>query len=456
MRIRCIHWRVVSACTAVALLAACGGSGTEDGVPENMTLTAQAVTPGEVQLTWTPYIGDGDYYEVYRDGVGLNVYLETQTSYADREVQPDTEYCYKIYRTGYLATDGMSNTACVTTPGIAGWTIQTVGQGASPSLVLDASGQPLVSYAGSAGVTLATSAEGAWQSSVVDDGSGGAGDTGLAQDRNGGNHIVYWDSRDLRMRVTSDATGVWISELVDSSVTPGLIGLTGNSGGYINAMALDSGGSTRLLSSGNEVSSITYSTNQGGAWENTRVATFINANIYDTDIQLDNSGAVHGVAAVGIPQDCSVYYVTNSGGQWSSLPVTSDSNCGAALARDSAGTVHVVYSRSNALTHAWYSGGVWQSETVDTFSALGGDRVALAVDDLNHLHIAYRDQSFDLKYATNASGAWERIFVDSVGSVGFSPSIAVNAQGRVMIAYVDETTIYIDQVRQTVKFAISP
>jgi hypothetical protein len=99
---------------------------------------------------------------------------------------------------------------------------------------------------------------------------------------------------------------------------------------------------------------------------------------------------------------------------------------------------------------------VWQSETVDTFSALGGDRVALAVDDLDHLHIAYRDQSFDLKYATNASGAWERIFVDSVGSVGFSPSIAVNAQGRVMIAYVDETTIYIDQVRQTVKFAISP
>ena len=75
--------------------------------------------------------------------------------------------------------------------------------------------------------------------------------------------------------------------------------------------------------------------------------------------------------------------------------------------------------------------------------------MALAIDDADHLHIAYRDQNFDLKYAINSTGSWELAYVDGDGRVGLDPSILVDPLGRVSIAYTDET-------RGTVKLATSP
>ena len=50
---------------------------------------------------------------------------------------------------------------------------------------------------------------------------------------------------------------------------------------------------------------------------------------------------------------------------------------------------------------------------------------------------AYQDQNEDLKYATDISGSWELVYIDSGGQVGYAPAIAVDPLGTVSIAYED-------------------
>ena len=415
-------------------LAACGASDVGGSV--TMTLTVKLVTPSQVRLDWTPYDGGGDFYAVYRNGTYTGTEIRNATSYTDSELGAATEYCYVIHRWAYLGSIGHSNTACVTTPELAGWMIETVAKGDNPGLALDAAYQPHVSFRNRNGVILAVRSGGVWQYSAVDAGAGGFGDTDVRVDRNSASHLSYWDFGSDRLKVATDAAGTWFSEVV-------------NSGGDTYALALDGAGSSHLLYYISETRSIIYATNRTGSWVNSVLTGFANATLYDSDILVDASGVAHVVFTIGNVQACELHYVANADGQWSGQLIANDSNCGAALAQDMTGTVHVVYSTPFGLRHARYSGGVWQTEQVDNFSWIGGDRVALAIDDANHLHVAYRDQNFNLKYATNSSGAWELTYVDGSGRVGFDPSIAVDPMGRISIAYSD-------QIRGTVKLATSP
>ena len=102
-----------------------------------------------------------------------------------------------------------------------------------------------------------------------------------------------------------------------------------------------------------------------------------------------------------------------------------------------------------SVMHAWNLATGWQYEQVDSFSWIGGDRVGIALDMAGRVHISYQDQNSDLKYATNVSGAWERIYIDSDGDVGGDPGVAVDPAGRVSIVYTDQTN-------NTVKLATSP
>jgi hypothetical protein len=419
---------------AFCALAACGGSDVGNSVP--MTLTVQVVTPSQVQLDWTPYNGGGDFYAVYRNGTIVGTEIRNATRYTDVEVDPGTQYCYIVHRWGYLGSIGRSNTVCIATPVISGWDIQTVGKGSNPSLALDPANRPHISVRNLNGVILAVQSGDVWQYSAVDAEAGDFGDTDVGVDRNGANHLSYWDYGNDRLKVATDATGVWFTDVV-------------NSGGSITALALDGAGSSHILYDIPGAGSINYITNQTGTWVKRVLAGFANATLYDSDILVDATGVVHAVFAIGNVQACSVHYLTNPGGQWSEQLIANDSNCGAALARDTAGVVHVVYSTPFGLRHTRYAGGMWQAEQVDDFGRIGGDSVAMAIDGANYLHVAYRDQNFDLQYATNSSGAWEFACVDSSGRMGFDMSIAVDPMGQISIAYADQT-------RGTVKLATSP
>jgi hypothetical protein len=109
---------------------------------------------------------------------------------------------------------------------------------------------------------------------------------------------------------------------------------------------------------------------------------------------------------------------------------------------DGNGRMHVAYGGDH-LYYATDASGSWVVTTVDPASD-AGEEAALAMDADGRIHISYfdlHDNDAALKYATNASGNWVVSTVDPdagpTGIVGHKTGIAVDAYGKVHVAYVD-------------------
>jgi hypothetical protein len=83
--------------------------------------------------------------------------------------------------------------------------------------------------------------------------------------------------------------------------------------------------------------------------------------------------------------------------------------------------------------------GAWASGVLE--HAGSPNHASLALDAAGKAHISYTDGRYngEVRYLTNASGAWRLIPVDAAdydnGSVSTDTVIAVDAQGKVHIAY---------------------
>ncbi len=102
------------------------------------------------------------------------------------------------------------------------------------------------------------------------------------------------------------------------------------------------------------------------------------------------------------------------------------------IAVDSAGHVHLVYYADMDMTYViWYAtnaSGKWEHLTVDTAAYAP---MSIAVDGSNKVHISYFDGG--LKYATNASGQWHTTTV-ATSYVSTDNDIAVDSQGHAYIS----------------------
>lgn len=438
------------------LLGACFlVSGKDRSIPQNLTLTATARTPSEIYLNWSPDIIDNfwfswEHYKIKRNGVDLGVWTQSSI-YIDKNLEPLTRYCYIIYA---IAGDPFdrSNEACVETPGLAGWTIETIDIGASPALALDSSNQPHVSYRNSSGVILAYKNVDSWLQSVVDGGAGIDGDTDVVIDSFSAAHLSYTDDFNDRLMYASNTTGVWQTEVADT-----VIGMT-------NALSIGTSNNIHIAYNSAPPNSglVNYMTNTSGSWQKESIGGTEGdyRAVFDADILVDTAGVTHAVFVEGRTGSShgSVYYNNNQGGTWGVSQVICSmclGDSGAAMAIDSAGNIHIAYYQQLALMHAYNTGGNWQYETLDSFYdyidtiASASARAGLVIDGADRLHIAYRDYNDDLKYITNVSGTWRRYFIDVNGNVGGDPSITVDPTGRVSIAYTDLTN-------DTVKLATSP
>ncbi len=106
---------------------------------------------------------------------------------------------------------------------------------------------------------------------------------------------------------------------------------------------------------------------------------------------------------------------------------------------------HIAYG-GDRLYHAYYDGGNWQTEVVDPNYGVGSF-ASIGIDGSGKVHISYYDEANGgLKYATNSSGNWQAVTVDS-GNVGIESCIAVEANGKAHIAYRDGS------LSPTVKYA---
>jgi hypothetical protein len=80
------------------------------------------------------------------------------------------------------------------------------------------------------------------------------------------------------------------------------------------------------------------------------------------------------------------------------------------------------------------SAGTWTTSTVDTGIMR---QTSIATDSNNKVRISYYDQSTGaFKYATNASGTWVIITIDTAGWSGGSSSIAVDSNNKIHISYL--------------------
>ena len=336
------------------------------------------------------------------------------------------------------------------------WVASTVDNsenvGSHTSIALDSSGNVYISYYAyqedsrhDGDCKYATNVSGSWVATTVDS-SGQVGEyTSIALDSSGKAHISYLDDTNYGLKYATNASGSWVATTVDSG--------TYYVGEY-TSIALDSSGKAHIsyydATTTKEYEpkrDLKYATNASGAWVTTTVDGSERVGEY-TSIALDSSGKAH-ISYFDDTND-DLKYATNASGAWVTTTVDSSGEVGeyTSIALDSSGKVHISYygGYGGGLKYATNASGSWVATTVDSGTYYVGKYTSIALDSSGKAHISYYDATSyappkqDLKYATNASGAWVTTTVDGSGEVGEYTSIALDSSGKVHISYYDYTS----------------
>src|SRR3972149_8149162 len=140
------------------------------------------------------------------------------------------------------------------------WRNETVdssyGVGEYPSIVADTSGKVHISYLDDTNGDLkyATNASGSWVTTVVD--SDGGWDTSIALDASGKSHISYYDVTNSDLKYATNASGSWVTTTVDNSETVG----------WYTSLALDTLGKIHISYYDITNEDLKYATNTSGSW----------------------------------------------------------------------------------------------------------------------------------------------------------------------------------------------
>ena len=194
--------------------------------------------------------------------------------------------------------------------------------------------------------------------------------------------------------------------------------------------------------------SLMYATNSGGVWSKTTVDSGNNVGPYSS-IAVDNNGYVHIAYFDNTTYDLK--YATNSSGVWTTQVVESQYISGeyCSIAIDSLNTPHIAYYKrgftpnKGILRHAYKSGGVWVTETVDDRGdgIYVGQYTSIFVDSLDNIHISYYNAtSTTIVYATNLGGVWNSPITAASPAGGYN-SLIVDTSGIAHIVYYYNGTL---------------
>lgn len=429
-------FRVVAVFATILAITACGGGGGGgSGAPVTFSLQAEARSPSQINLSWTPHPGLTTVvfarYEVHRNGVFLFSTSPLNTSGSNSELDPNTQYCYIVYASSLiLGVLGRSNEICAVTPDTAPWRLETVDNAAisvgSKSLVNDSANGLHVSYRRGDGIVYATNTSGQWVSTLIDNATGGFDNPAIAMGTTGAIHISYNDPASGALKHATNASGSWVISSIDTT-------------SFGSAIALDSVNRIHVSYVRNNQfgSFLSYANNLAGSW-NVEFVTPA-SGVSSTALAIDAGGAAH-VAYVEGSALCYVRYATNASGTWvDNTVIASNTGCAAAIALDASGKAHIVFRQSFDLIYATNASGTWATISVDQLEWVGNPDVSITRDLLGALHVSYVDHNADLKYATNSSGSWEKFYIDTRGNVGAGNAVRVNNNGSVHITYYDAT-----------------
>jgi hypothetical protein len=324
-----------------------------------------------------------------------------------------------------------------------GWTIQTVdstvnlGLGYFPSLALDSSGNPHISYWDTTNYDLKYASWNgtAWSIQTVD-GAGNVGfDSSLALDSSGNPRISYYDYDNDALKYASWSGTAWKIETVDS---------TGDVGSN-SSLALDSFGNPHISYYEYTNDDLKYASWSGTAWSIQTVHSAGEISHGSSSLALDSSGNPH-ISYKNWTDDDKEYlkYASWNGTAWDIETVerTGELSGGLSLALDSSGNPHISYDdgTNNYLKYASWSGTSWKIETVDSGGDVGYGPSSLALDSSGNPHISYSvANNHNLNYASWNGTAWSIQTVDSAGDVGSDSSLALDSSSKPHISYSDVT-----------------
>jgi hypothetical protein len=347
----------------------------------------------------------------------------------------------RVLLTGLVATAGPA------APARAGitFTFEVVDKrarlGEYSHLVLDAQGQPHISYynRSSGYLRYAHMVNGTWVKETVPDNTGHnvGGYTWLVLDKDEAPHIAYFDWTTFDLRYATKAGGTWRTQLVDAD---------GHVGRY-PSLQIDPQGDEHIVYYDVDRGDVKYARLSGGAWAISLVDTTGNVGA-KSQMRLNSKGMPCVSYSDETNGDLKYAELTDTG--WA-IDVADDGgglDVGGytALALDAQDHPHILYAHSDGmqgLGDTWYITRTpqgWVKEVVDDGPNETGFHPSIEVDAQGNVQCVYRDQSaLILKYASKVDGAWQILVVDDTGDLGYGASLAVDAQGQPHVSYYDNT-----------------
>ncbi len=453
------------------------------------------------RLTWEASTDNGRVasYLIFRDGIQINELTDLSAlSYEDSEVEPRTEYCYRV-----VAVDAGGNTStdtgeiCVitmdtqppTTP--QNFTVQFINESGTPLISLDWQAsqdnkavdryqiiKDGVHIGDSAQLTYDDAAVFAnerycYQVQAVDTNEN-ISDLSNEVCVLSGWHLTRLETQSIRsMAAAIDNTNTvhvayklnnnegfslnYIEYQPGQEATPELIDQSCNCTSLLKhqvAMAVSPANEVYVMHehlsslSNSEITILEKEVDSSWSPE-----LLLSGELPDSiDIAADSLGYFHACITSGN----EFYYATNRTGNWVLKDISPYSVGNQAsfcsLAIDQNSFIHISYlngdfSRADDLNLLYITNktGSWVSETVDMHDGtkdFGEYSTAIATDSIGNVYITYMHDvdHIDLELATNASGAWVVTTLDSEGETGLDSTIAVDSGNNLHIVYRDKTS----------------
>jgi hypothetical protein len=273
-------------------------------------------------------------------------------------------------------------------------------------------------------------AGGQWTFSTVDPGPGTFHSVALALDAAENPCFAYADDDETDLRWAERSGAGWTTEVV----TDAWSGPTRSV-----SLAFGPAGAPHISYSAGGFS---HATRVSGVWQTELVDDAGGTNYHVTSIAA-HEASLH----VAYRQYSSLLYAHFDGVGWAVQSLAANGSAYGAdfsIGVDDSSAVHISFESiiqgdfgQSDLRYATNAGGAFQLETVESLPAQSGQTYgALAVTPAGQPHIAYRDGALHaLRLATRAGGSWTRETIDPADDAGSHASIAQGPSGALHIAY---------------------
>jgi hypothetical protein len=309
----------------------------------------------------------------------------------------------------------------------SGWhveTVQTPGEGWHPSLALDSDGWPHITFVDGAyggNLVYAWRDEAGWHSETVDATGMAVRHNDLALDASDRPHVTYYTYAGGGRTLYARRDGSdWLIETVeavygwDASIS----------------LALDPDSHPHIVYYDIYSRSLHYAWHDGSTWSIETVGT---ASVFMSLALNPTTRQPH--IAYSNNDDYLLHYVWRDGMGWHTATVESDCSH-SALALDKDGEPHIVYdvwSSDSELKHAWKDNAGWHTELLDS-AFTGGRAPALVLDTGDNPYVAYFSTRA-LKFAWLDGKEWRSEAVDGMDD-GRNTALALDPMGQPHILYV--------------------